>query len=379
MTSRRTVFIVLAGIFPALGASYPTTNFVVYAPNAQIAQKVGQAAEHYRRQKAIQWLGHEMPNWPQRCPITVKVTMNGPGGATSFVFDQGRVLKQNMEIEGPLDRLLASVLPHEITHTVFAYYFGCPVPRWADEGGSVLSEDEPEKDRHDKLVRQILNHNQAIPARSLFGLRDYPRNVMCLYAEGFSISNYLVSTSDRPTFLKFVAHGMRYGWDSAAKTYYRHNSVEELEEAWLAELRRTKGQPLSTLVASNNTGAATATPTGRTVVRLTAPPVQPLEEAERQPIYRGRAASSERGEGRFREDGRPAYLPDYVPSSGNARPVRTPLPADGWQPAGQARPYTPAPVKLGRPIAIDDSETLQPKPTTGKPAAQNISPVGYPQ
>ncbi len=50
-----------------------------------------------------------------------------------------------MNIEGPLDRLLSSVLPHEITHTVFAHYFRTPVPRWADEGGSVLSEDDLER------------------------------------------------------------------------------------------------------------------------------------------------------------------------------------------------------------------------------------------
>ena len=48
------------------------------------------------------------------------------------------------QITGPKERLLNSVLPHEITHTVFAHYFKQPVPRWADEGGAVLSEDEIE-------------------------------------------------------------------------------------------------------------------------------------------------------------------------------------------------------------------------------------------
>ena len=84
--------------------------------------------------------------------------MEGPSGATSFKLPpQGGVISQKMEIQGPLDRLLASVLPHEITHTVFAYYFRQPVPRWADEGGTVLCEDDIERERHDKLVRDILN------------------------------------------------------------------------------------------------------------------------------------------------------------------------------------------------------------------------------
>ena len=53
------------------------------------------------------------------------------------------------------------MLPHEVTHTVFAYYFRCPLPRWADEGGAVLSEDDIELDKHDKIVRQILNRVAA--------------------------------------------------------------------------------------------------------------------------------------------------------------------------------------------------------------------------
>src|SRR5262245_40800558 len=180
------LFIVLAAFCStagqSLGAQYQTTNFVVHAPNAQIAQQIGQYAEHYRKEKALLWLGHEMPNWQTPCPLYVQITMDGPSGATSFQFNQGRILSMKMEIQGPLDRLLASVLPHEITHTVFAHYFRCPVPRWADEGGSVLSEDDIERDRHDKLTRSILNQNRQIPLRRLLSLKEYPRDVVCLYA-----------------------------------------------------------------------------------------------------------------------------------------------------------------------------------------------------
>ena len=48
--------------------------------------------------------------------------------------------------------------------------------------------------------------------------------VGCMYAEGFSMANYLVAQKDRQTYLKFVAMGMRQGWDNAVRTYYRHNS-----------------------------------------------------------------------------------------------------------------------------------------------------------
>src|SRR3984957_2512383 len=110
------VALVLLAALSSMGASYRTQNFVVEAPTPAIAEQVGQYAEYYRREKAIQWLGQEMPAWPETCPVKVPLTMNGSGGATSFAFDRGRVLGQNMHIEGTLDRLLASVLPHEITH-----------------------------------------------------------------------------------------------------------------------------------------------------------------------------------------------------------------------------------------------------------------------
>jgi hypothetical protein len=339
MTLRCRLVLALVAVFSCMGATHRTTNFVVQAPTPQIAQQVGQWAEHYRKEKALQWLGQEMPTWGQPCPLTVHVTMDGPSGATTFNYgrDQsgrGMVLEQKMQIQGPLDRLLSSVLPHEITHTVFAYYFRCPVPRWADEGGSVLSEDDIERDRHDKIVRNILNQNRQIPVRRLFNLTQYPgdmSSVMSLYAEGFSMSSYLVNRSSRQTFLQFVAHGMSHGWDSAAHTFYQHNSVEELEQAWLKQLRDTRGQPMQLAQ-----GRGPAGPAAGTVVRLTAPPAQPLQPA---PVYRGQAPDSTH---------LPRYLPDYQQATA------APAPAT-------------APVQLGR-------------PEFGPPPAPSwTSPVGFPR
>src|SRR3954470_24431852 len=116
MVARPSIVAVLVGVLASMGAAYRTPNFVVNAPTAQIAQQVGKYAEFYRREKALQWLGQEMPQWGKPCPLKVTVTMNGSGGATSFAFDRGQILDIDMHIEGSLDRLLASVLPHEVTH-----------------------------------------------------------------------------------------------------------------------------------------------------------------------------------------------------------------------------------------------------------------------
>jgi hypothetical protein len=372
---RRPLVFVLAGIFASMGASFRTTNFVVEAATPQIAQQVGQYAEQYRREKALEWTGREMQPWPKPCPIRVTVQMGGAGGATSFAFGNNQVIDQQMHIEGSLERLLNSVLPHEVTHTVFAHYFRCPLPRWADEGGAVLSEDEVERNRHDMMVRQILNTpGRAIPLRRLFALRDYPGDVMALYAQGFSVANFLVGNSNRATFLAFVGQGMsQQGWDAAVQTCYKYRSVEELEQAWLTHLRNTRKQPAQ--LAKNTTPPATPG-TSQVVVRQTVPPTQPTL-APPGPIVRGQnpgvdtenhsAASSVSGPA-----GRPTYLPPANPPPGLVQapvpPPPTPMrPTTSWQPA----PATaePAPVQLGPP-----QFDLPPPP--GYPP--RYSPVGYP-
>jgi hypothetical protein len=350
--------VVFLGAFASLGATYRTQNFVVEAATPQAAQQAGQYAEKYRKEKALQWINQEMPPWPEPCPLKVTVTMGGAGGATSFAFDRGRVLGQNMHIEGSYERLMNSVLPHEVTHTVFAFYFRTPVPRWADEGGAVLSEDDVERNRHDTLCRQILNAGRAIPLRRLFALKEYPSDVMALYAEGYSVTNFLVSSSSRPQFLGFVDQGMREGWDRAAQAHYGYRSVEELERAWIDSLRAP--QRPTAQVASAARPAAVE-PTRQVLVRQTVPPAQPFEATAR-PVYRGQAEDDGNPESARGGPGRaPGYLPDYAPP---ARPaaLQPPVPQEAWQPVAAA-PSTA--VRLGPP----DFGAVPGGP----------SPVGYPR
>jgi RNA polymerase sigma factor (sigma-70 family) len=260
-----------------------TKNFSVTAPTRGQATLFAEAAERHRKEKAIAWLGKELPPWPQPCPITVRVTMAGTGGATTFEFAeepdpaqshvselgsggltgtvvfQSKVKSRNMHLEGSLERLLLSALPHEVTHAVFADYFGKPVVRWADEGGAILSEDEDEQQRHEKLARTIVETpGRAIPLRRLVSQTDFPAEVMTLYAEGYSVTRFLVEKKDRKTFLAFVKQGMDDGWDKAVKEHYGFRDVEALEDAWLEVMR--KGAENRSAVVSRMPVARTGLP-----------------------------------------------------------------------------------------------------------------------
>jgi hypothetical protein len=221
------------GILPLLtGASFRSANFTVDAPSREVAQRVAERAEACRTAIAMAWLGHDLPTWSRSCPIKVKLTDGEAGGLTSFGFTQGRVTDQSMTVEGRLDRILASALPHEVTHTIFASYFGGPMPRWADEGASLLSEDDRELRRHDKIAVDLLSRRGEIPLARLFVIEDYPKDLMSFYGQGYSISRFLVEMGGRPRFLQYVRDGLKDGWDSATRNHYQLTNVRELDRAW---------------------------------------------------------------------------------------------------------------------------------------------------
>lgn len=226
----------VAGALVSLGATYKTQNFIVTAPNAEFAEQVGQAAEIYRRDLALEWTGREMPRWSAPCPIHVTVGTMGAGGATTFNFERGEVYGWKMNIQGSEERILDSVLPHEINHTIFACYFRRPLPRWADEGAASLIEHESERMRLRKLHDQAMSTRRKIPLRKLLEMKEYPsdqQQVLTLYAEGHSLAEYLIAKSSKAAYLKFLndAHHQR-SWDKALKAHFGYARVEQLEAEW---------------------------------------------------------------------------------------------------------------------------------------------------
>jgi hypothetical protein len=224
----------LIPLFLAASPVYQTTNFKVEAPTVDVARKVAERAELCRVQAARDWLGVELSPWTSPCPIKVKLTTGEAGGLTSFGFSRGKVSDREMSVEGRLDRILASAIPHEVTHTIFADYFGGPMPRWADEGASLLSEDQLEHQRHDRIVLKLLIRRGDFALKKLFEMEDYPRDLMGFYGQGYSVSRFLIEMGGRPRFLCFVRDGLRTNWDVATKTHYSLDNVRELERAWRA-------------------------------------------------------------------------------------------------------------------------------------------------
>jgi RNA polymerase sigma factor (sigma-70 family) len=226
---------------PPLDLTAPATaskNFDVTGTTPENCRRIATAAEGLRGKLAKLWLGKELPDWPKPCPVKVIVATTAASGATTFVFDDGATAPVQMALTGTLERILYSQLPHEIAHTVLAAHFGRPVPRWADEGVAVLSEDETERNRHANLMTELLNGGRALRLAYLLPLKEYPSDIMTLYAQGYSVTRFLVEKGDRGGFLEFVKAGMTHGWTQAARSTYNVAELADLEKEWIDSLRK---------------------------------------------------------------------------------------------------------------------------------------------
>lgn len=218
------------------GARYKTNNFIIFAATPQLAQEIGQKAEFERERLSTEWLGYQLPQWQTPCPIKVFAGKRGAGGKTTFVMDNGTIAKWDMEVEGTRESILDSVLPHEITHTILATYFaplGRPVPRWADEGAATWVEHDSEKQKHDRFLVDALQTGRGLPFATMFTLKEYPADIWPLYAQGYSVTSFLIAQKGQQTFVAFLEMGMKTNdWVAAVQTYYGYPRIGKLQLAW---------------------------------------------------------------------------------------------------------------------------------------------------
>lgn len=247
--------------------SITSPNFRVIARSPELANQVAAEAERNRRELALHWLGQEIPNWPQPCPLIVNDGSMLANGETKYtLIPEGGVANFQMTVSGSIERILDSVLPHEITHTILASHFsalGKPIPRWADEGACTTVEHVSERSKHDHMLVKYMGEGRAIPFAVLFALREYPPDIMPLYAQGYSVSCFLIAQGGPRQFIKFLEYGMETeDWVAAVQQYYGYPLMGKLQTAWndwvsdgggsvLAYTANARGFSTSSMVAAN--------------------------------------------------------------------------------------------------------------------------------
>ena len=214
--------------------SVRTANFIVEAPSQAFATEVAKFAEQYRKELATYWLGTSLPTWPNPCPIRVIVGPNLPAqGVTTYDPIPARDFQ--MEVVGSKARILDSVLPHEITHTVLATYFGRPLPRWADEGICTTVEHQSERQKHERKLIEFLRSHRGIAMNQLFLMKDYPADVLPMYAQGYSVCQFLIAQRGPRAFIQFLGDYLHHpSWTTNIKRHYGYDSLQEFQDFWIA-------------------------------------------------------------------------------------------------------------------------------------------------
>ncbi|MGV3483466.1 MAG: hypothetical protein ACO1RT_03500 [Planctomycetaceae bacterium] len=257
-------------------ADFRTQNFIVMAPTPALAQAVGQAAEGFRHDLAEHWLGRTLPPWPTPCPIRVIAGDLPAQGVTQY--NRSPVRDFQMEVVGTPERILDSVLPHEVTHTILATHFGRPLPRWADEGICTTVEHASERQKHEEKLREFLRSRRGIAMNKLFLLTEYPSDVLPMYAQGYSVCQFLIAQQGAQQFVTFLGDYMqRPSWTENVRKHYGYESLAELQEQWLAWVSAGNGPvdrfakvnvrpqqaPGGVALAAASSGASPAAPAAR--------------------------------------------------------------------------------------------------------------------
>ncbi len=211
------------------------------------ADRVARVAEHTRQIQGGRWFGGRAVSWETKCDLYVHLTGNdysqstgvppsSPGHSTVKV-EGGKVSHRRIDVHSDDPNMMVGVLPHETTHVVLAGNLGSGlVPRWADEGMSVLSEPQDRIERHTRQMPKLDQEGGLFPLKQLLELRDYPEQgrVGAFYAQSVSVVQYMAALKGHQVFAQFLKDGMTQGYDAALQTHYGVRDWREMDKGWRA-------------------------------------------------------------------------------------------------------------------------------------------------
>ena len=230
-------------------------SFIVYAKNWATAQAVADAAPRIYHNLSMEWFGARTTRPLEPFVIAVcEDSSVGAGGSTQmYHYAKDPTEFVGCYMQGSKERILDSVLPHELTHALTARHFNRPVPRWADEGIATLPEHPSETIKRQNGVEALVKNNTARPAAEIFARLEYPnaKEVLPFYDQGYSLSKFLIARgeaiekieqdgiqlSGKRRFTHFLQHLIDVNSNPVSvertlKELYGFKSMKALDESW---------------------------------------------------------------------------------------------------------------------------------------------------
>jgi len=109
-------------------------------------------------------------------------------------------------------------------------------------------------------------------------MKEYPKDVMPLYAQGHSLAEWLIESRGRKAFLEFLADGMRdENWPRAVHQHYGFDSLLTMQSSWNDWVKQGRPQiamntgPIGKLASNTTVGAPGNASAGPPIVRMQSP------------------------------------------------------------------------------------------------------------
>lgn len=226
-----------------------TPSFRVLYFDAAVARRIGKRVEALRAAQFTLWSGGDAPRpWRPRCDIYVYpsnrdlvrmtggTSKAGSAQARPSRLSPGRMLQRRINVAASDRQLMLSTLPHEITHVVAGDLLSGKVPRWANEGMAVLSEQLRKINYYDAILNRALVAGKWFPVKRLMQMRRYPadrRYLSLYYAQSTSLVLFFVTLKSNVTFVRFLKDARRRGYLPALKKHYGITGYADLQRRWL--------------------------------------------------------------------------------------------------------------------------------------------------
>lgn len=205
-------------------------NFVVTAPDSEIANEVLTKSEQFRKEVAKEWLGEELPPSIGRVMIDVQIAAADEG--KTWAIDRPERSFHMVWLNTTRERASGSMLKHEMTHVVLATEMPGRLPAWANEGAASLADDHERIGIRRRTIAWFARTGNWPSLERILDAPNITADDKASYSVSASLAGFLLTRGDKQQFLRFAVDGKSTGWHSALHNHYGINGVRELAQHW---------------------------------------------------------------------------------------------------------------------------------------------------
>jgi hypothetical protein len=122
-------------------------------------------------------------------------------------------------------------------------------------------EHTSERVKQQKMLVRYLQSGRGIPFSQMFAMREYPPDILPLYAQGHSLATFLIGQGGKRKFMAFVADGLEQErWSDVVSSHYGFSSLGSLQNAWVDWVRTGSPLPIQPALAAKTAPASPTKP-----------------------------------------------------------------------------------------------------------------------